>query len=101
MKYQYLYNSYGDEYLRIQGEDNESFYVINTGQDEYAVDKYDFDSEPFWVNIISKGSTVLYDEELIAKILAVDIDNYNEMYHLQIDDQIIWTNENHIIPINY
>ena len=96
-----VYRDDCDEYLRIQGEDNESFYVIDAGKGEYAVDKYDFDSEPFWVDIISKGSTVLYNEELMAKILEIDIDNYNEMYRLQIDDQIIWAKEYDIIPINY
>ena len=44
---------------------------------------------------------MLYNEELMAKILEIDIDNYNEMYRLQIDDQIIWAKEYDIIPINY
>ena len=99
MKYRYTYNTYDDEYYRILDETDETYYVINRDEDEFEVYKDDCD-DPFWLDIIPKGSPVLYDNQFPTTIIDVDINDYVAMYSLQLD-KITWVCDEDIVTINY
>ena len=99
MKYRYTYNTYDDEYYRILGETDETHYVINRNKDEFEVYRDDCD-DPFWLEIISKGSIVLYDNQFLTTIIDVDTDDYVAMYSLQLD-KVTWVCDEDIETINY
>lgn len=99
MKYRYTYNTYDDEYYRILDETDETYYVINRDKDEFEIYKDDCD-DPFWLEIIPKGSIVLYDNQFPTTIIDIDINDYVAMYSLQLDE-VTWVCDEDIETINY
>lgn len=99
MKYRYTYNTYDDEYYRILDETDETYYVINRDKDEFEIYKDDCD-DPFWLEIIPKGSIVLYDNQFPTTIIDIDINDYVAMYSLQLDE-VTWVCDEEIAAINY
>ena len=99
MKHKYTYDGYYDMYYRILNETDNMYYVIDRDRDEYSVYKDDCD-DPFWLEIIPKGSIVLYNNQFLTSIIDVDINNYANMYRLQLAE-ITWACDEDITTINY
>ena len=100
MKCRYIYSDY--QYFRILDETDTTYHVVYDVGDEYTEYKEDHDEEPFWLEIIPKGTTVLHRvRNIIATVDLVDINDYEYMYHLTGKGLDIWTSPDVIEPINY
>jgi hypothetical protein len=100
MKYRYIYSDY--QYFRILDETDTTYHVVDDVGDEYTEYKEDHDEEPFWLEIIPKGTTILHRvRNIIATIDNVDINDYEHMYHLQNVDFGVWVSPDVIEPIDY
>ena len=100
VKYKYVYGGYDDMYYRILNETDNTYYVIDRDRDQYRVYK-DECEDPFWLEIIPKGSMALVKNQFLSTILEVDIDDYMNMYCLKINDRLTWFNGEDITTINY
>ena len=100
--YKYVYSNTTGTCSRIVDETETTYHIIDEIGDVYIEDKDKYEADPFWLEIIPKGSLVRHRfRNVLVTVDNVDIDDYYHMYHVSGEDVNLWVSANNLEPITY
>mgnify|MGYP000492116954 CR=1 FL=1 len=102
MKQKFIYSRTNGTYSRIVDETESTYHITDDMGYVYIEDKDKYEDDPFWLEIMPKGSLVRHRfRNILVTVDNVDIDDYYHMYHVSGDDVNLWVGSDNIEPVNY